>query len=79
MEIRSGSHRNGSLEGEELHPEVEKLHIMDDMAVITLTMKLKGKFNDLPFEGKYRYIRFRKKLGDGIKVVGGSGIAVLKE
>jgi hypothetical protein len=46
------------------------------MAVITLTMKLKGKFNEVPFEAKYRYIRFWKKFDDGIKVVGGSGIAI---
>ncbi len=46
------------------------------MAVVTLTMKLTGKFDNMPFEGHYRYIRFWKKFDKGIKVVGGSGIAI---
>ncbi|AOM79377.1 nuclear transport factor 2 family protein [Pedobacter steynii] len=70
------TYRDGALKVDELLPEIENLNIIDDLAVITLTMKLKGKFNDVPFEGNYRYIRFWKKFGDGIKVVGGSGRAI---
>lgn len=75
-EIDLDTYRNGALKVDELLPEVENLNVIDDMAVITLTMKLNGKFNELPFEAKFRYIRFWKKFGDGIKVVGGSGIAI---
>ncbi|WP_316821584.1 nuclear transport factor 2 family protein [Pedobacter gandavensis] len=74
-EIDLDTYRNGALKVKELLPEVEKLHIIDDMAVITLTMKLSGEFNAVPFEANFRYIRFWKKFPDGIKVVGGSGIA----
>ncbi|SMC61232.1 nuclear transport factor 2 family protein [Pedobacter nyackensis] len=70
------TYRDGALKVDELLPEIENLNIIDDMAVITLTMKLNGKFNDVPFEANYRYIRFWKKFGDGIKLVGGSGIAI---
>ena len=75
-EIDLNTYRDGALKVDELLPEVENLNIIDDMAVITLTMKLKGKFNDTPFEANFRYIRFWKKFGDEIKVVGGSGIAL---
>jgi hypothetical protein len=75
-EIDLNTYRGGALKVDELLPEIENLNIIDDMAVITLTMKLKGKFNEVPFEAKYRYIRFWKKFDDGIKVVGGSGIAI---
>jgi hypothetical protein len=75
-EIDLDTYRNGALKVDELLPEIENLNIIDDMAVITLTMKLKGKFNDVPFEANFRYIRFWKKFPDGIKVVGGSGIAI---
>lgn len=75
-EIDLDTYRNGALKVDELLPEIENLNIIDDIAVITLTIKLKGKFNDVPFEANYRYIRFWKKFDDGIKVVGGSGIAI---
>lgn len=70
------TYRDGALKVDELLPEIENLNIIDDLAVITLTMKLKGKLNDVPFEASFRYIRFWKKFGDGIKVVGGSGRAI---
>lgn len=75
-EIDLNTYRDGALKVDELLPETENLNIIDDMAVITLTMKLKGKFNEVPFEAGYRYIRFWKKFDDGIKVVGGSGMAI---
>ncbi|MGO1244241.1 MAG: nuclear transport factor 2 family protein [Sphingobacterium sp.] len=75
-EIDLDTYRDGTLKVDELLPKIESLNIIDDMAVITLTMKLKGKFNTVPFEADYRYIRFWKKFDKGIKVVGGSGIAI---
>ena len=75
-QIDLDTYRNGALKVDELLPQVEHLNIIDDTAVITLTMKLKGKFNDAPLEANFRYIRFWKKFGDGIKVVGGSGTAI---
>jgi len=75
-EIDLDTYRNGALKVDELLPEIENLNIIDDIAVITLAIKLSGKFNDVPFEARFRYIRFWKKFPDGIKVVGGSGIAI---
>lgn len=75
-EIDLNTYRNGALKVHELLPKVENLNIIDDMAVITLKMGIKGSFNDLPFDANYRYIRFWKKFDDGIKVVGGSGTAL---
>ncbi|WP_316794225.1 nuclear transport factor 2 family protein [Pedobacter frigoris] len=75
-QIDLDTYRNGALKVHELLPQVEHLTIIDDIAVITLTIKLNGKFNDVPFEANFRYIRFWKKFSDGIKVVGGSGIAI---
>jgi len=74
--IDLSTYRDGALKVYELLPEVENLNIIDDMAVITLKMRLKGTYNDSPFEANYRYIRFWKKFDDGIKVVGGSGTAI---
>ena len=63
----------GDLKITELTPNVEQLNIIDDLAIITLQLELKGSYKNNPFEGKFRYIRFWKSFTSGIKVVGGSG------
>ena len=70
------TYREGNLKVNEITPKVEELHIIADLAVITLQMELKGNYNNEPFEAKYKYIRFWKKFPEGIKVVGGSGMAI---
>ncbi len=75
-EMDLATYRNGNLKIVELVPTIEQLNIMDDLAVITLKIALKGSYNGQPFEAQYRYIRFWKNFSDGIKVVGGSGISI---
>lgn len=75
-EMDLNTYRDGDLKINELIPQVENLNIIDDLAVITLTLALKGHYNAQPFEGKYRYIRFWKVFSAGIKVVGGSATAI---
>lgn len=70
------SYHKGNLKLAEITPKVEELNIIEDLAIITLQMELKGDYNNEPFEAKYRYIRFWKKFPEGIKVVGGSAIAI---
>lgn len=70
------TYRNGNLKIVDLISNVEQLNIIEDLAVITLKLNLKGSFNSQPFEAQYKYIRFWKKFSNGIKVVGGSGISI---
>lgn len=70
------SYRDGNLKIHELTPHVEHLNIIDDMAVITLTVELIGNYGGEDFESKFRYIRFWKTCATGIKVVGGSGMMI---
>lgn len=70
------TYRTGDLKIVELVPTIEQLNIIDDLAVITLKVNLKGSYHGQPFEARYRYIRFWKNFPDGIKVVGGSGISI---
>jgi len=67
------SYRDGNLKIRELIPHVEHLNIIDDTAVITLTLELKGNYSGQDFESKFHYIRFWKTFPSGIQVVGGSG------
>ena len=75
-EMDLDTYRNGNLKINELIPNVEELKIIDDLAVITLKINLKGRYSGESFEATYRYIRFWKECSDGIKVVGGSGISI---
>lgn len=75
-EIDLQTYRDGRLSLIEITPKVEELNIIDDLAVIILQMYLKGNYNNESFEAKYKYIRFWKKFSDGIKIVGGSGMAI---
>ncbi|MGJ1225384.1 nuclear transport factor 2 family protein [Sphingobacterium siyangense] len=75
-EIDLQTYREGNLKVKKLIPKVEELNIIVDLAVIILQMDLKGDYNNEPFEAKYKYIRFWKKFPEGIKVVGGSGMAI---
>lgn len=75
-EIDLQTYRDGRLRIIELTPKVEELNIIDDLAVITIQMYLRGNYNNEPFEAKYKYIRFWKKFSDGIQIVGGSGVAI---
>lgn len=70
------TYQDGQLKINELIPEVENLNIINDTAVVTLTLALKGNYTGEAFEAKYRYIRFWKEFPEGIKVIGGSGIQV---
>lgn len=70
------TYREGRLKLDKIMSKIEDVHIIDDLAVITLQTELKGDYNNEPFEATYKYIRFWKKFPKGIKVVGGSGIAI---
>lgn len=70
------TYKEGNLKIIELLSETENLNIIGDTGVITVVLILKGEYNKMPFESKYRYIRFWKQFEDGIKVIGGSGIAI---
>lgn len=75
-EIDLQSYRDGNLKIRELNPHVEHLNIIDDVAVITLILELKGNYGGDDFESMFRYIRVWKTFPSGIKVIGGSGMIV---
>lgn len=75
-EIDLRTYRDGTLKINTITPQIEALNIIEDMAVIIVSMKIMGSYNAEPFEAQYRYIRFWKKFKEDIKVVGGSGIAI---
>lgn len=70
------TYRSGMLKIDTLTPAIEALNIIDDLAIVTVQIKLNGNYRGQAFEAQYKYIRFWKKFADGIKVIGGSGSSV---
>jgi len=71
------NYKDGIIEVEEFIPKTESLNIIEDTAAITLTIMLKGKFQGVYFEEKYRYIRLWKNIENQLKVIRGSCILLL--
>lgn len=70
------TYREGKLRIKDIIPNIENVKIIDGMAVVIVTMILKGNYEGSNFESKYRYIRFWKEFPDGFKVIGGSGTLI---
>lgn len=75
-EIDLNTYRDGALKVKKITPVIETLNLIGDTAIVILSMDLSGSYQGETFEGKYRYIRIWKKFESGIKVIGGSGIAI---
>lgn len=70
------AHQKGLMVIDRISTTIEQINIIGDNAVVTLVMDTKGKMIDMPIEGKFRYIRIWKKVGDDLKVIGGSCTAL---
>ena len=71
-EMDLASHRAGEMIIDELEIEYEKINIIKDCAVVTLSIETKGKMLGEHFEGRFRYIRIWKQVENTLKVIGGS-------
>lgn len=65
-------HKSGQLVLEEILPCIETIKLIDDIVVVTVTSKLKGKMQQQPFEGQFRYLRVWKIFDGKMKVIAGS-------
>jgi hypothetical protein len=66
------SHRAGEMVVEKLKTSYEKLNIIEDTAIVTLSIETQGKMLGKDFQGKFRYIRMWKQIDEELKVIGGS-------
>jgi len=64
---RSGRMKIDSLEGSD-----QIVNIIDNSAVVAVTVALKGTYDNSPINGVFKYIRVWKKVGKNLKVIAGS-------
>jgi ketosteroid isomerase-like protein len=65
-------YRSGKMKIDALEASDQTISIIDDVAVVTVTVLLKGNYNQNPLDGTLRYIRVWKQFDDSLKVIAGS-------
>ncbi|MDA6071475.1 nuclear transport factor 2 family protein [Flavobacterium sp. AC] len=76
-EFDLNSYRSGKMKIEVIEASDQIINIIDDLAVVTVTVMLKGTYDGNLLNGAFRYIRVWKQFEENIKVIAGS-CAVLK-
>jgi hypothetical protein len=75
-EFDLNSYRSGRLKVDSLEASDQIINIIDDTAVVTVIISLKGALDNNPVNGAFRYIRVWKQFGESLKVIAGSCIAL---
>ncbi|MFB9107221.1 nuclear transport factor 2 family protein [Flavobacterium gyeonganense] len=70
------SYRSGKMKIDSLEASDQIINIIDDTAVVAVTVSLKGTFDNNPVKGVFRYIRVWKQFEDNLKVIAGSCVAL---
>jgi hypothetical protein len=68
------SYKSGNMSVHEIFSEEPLIHVIEDTAVVSVIIKLKGKYIDQSIDGKFRYLRVWKQSGNDWKVIAGSCI-----
>ncbi len=66
------AHRSGRVRITKLDPSDQRIAVHNSAAVVTVLMAATGTFGGVPFEGRYRYVRFWCETATGWRVIGGS-------
>ncbi|MEO4005355.1 nuclear transport factor 2 family protein [Flavobacterium sp. CAU 1735] len=70
------THQSGNLVLEEIISSIDSITQIDENVVVTLSSKITGKMSEQHFEGNFRYLRVWKIVGDQLKVIAGSCVAI---
>jgi len=68
--------RLGNLKIEAISSSEQEINIIDDSAVVSVIIDLKGTYLKQPINGKFKYLRIWKLLDSKWKIIGGSGIQI---
>jgi len=71
------SHRNHVMVVESNTPSEQTIKLIEDIAVVTTIVELKGRFNNQPIDAKFRYIRVWKRFNSQWKMFAGSAVQIL--
>jgi Domain of unknown function (DUF4440) len=66
------SYRLGKMHIESLEASDQIINIINDVAIVAVTVSLWGTYDGNPLVGAYRYIRVWKQFEENLKVIAGS-------
>lgn len=66
------SYRLGKMKIETLEASDQIINIIEDTAVVSVIILLKGAYDNNPIASSFRYIRVWRQFGESLKVIAGS-------
>lgn len=75
-EFDLNTYRSGKIKIEALEASDQIINRIDDVAVVSVIILLKGSYDGNPLNGTFRYIRVWKQFDENLKVIAGSCIAL---
>lgn len=70
------NYHSGILTVSEISATDQIIKSIDDISTVAVTLHLKAKYADQIVDGKYRYLRVWKLVGNSWKVIAGSGFHI---
>ncbi|PBJ06625.1 nuclear transport factor 2 family protein [Flavobacterium sp. ACN6] len=71
-EFDLNTYRSGKLKIDSIEASDQIVNIIDETAVVAVTVSLKGSYDDNPVNGVFKYIRVWKQFENNLKVIAGS-------
>ncbi|SEP17043.1 protein of unknown function [Flavobacterium sp. CF108] len=71
-EFDLNSYRSGKMKIDSLEASDQIINIIDNTAVVTVSVSLKGTYDNNPINGVLKYIRVWKQFDGHLKVIAGS-------
>lgn len=75
-ELDLDSYRSGKVRIEALEASDQLINIVDDVAIVSVLVLLKGSYENQPVNNVFRYLRVWKKSEGNLKVIAGSCVSV---
>jgi hypothetical protein len=66
------NYRSGSMIVSSILPSDQIINVINDTAIVAVTLVLNGKYGEQSLDGKYRYLRVWKLFDNSWKVIAGS-------
>lgn len=71
-EFDLNSYRSGKMKIDSLEASDQIVNIIDNLAVVTVSVSLNGTYDNNPISGVFKYIRVWKQFDGHLKVIAGS-------
>jgi hypothetical protein len=70
------NYRSGGIQLRRAEARERLVSVIGDDVVVAVTVALEGSYLGVPLDGSYRYLRVWKRIGDSLRVIGGSVVAL---